>query len=419
MMNMQYIKGFEDKKYGLLGEHLSHSFSPQIHSAMADYPYTLCEVERENLKEWVSTNDLCGYNVTIPYKQEIMQYLDNITDAAKAIGAVNTVWRNPDGTLTGDNTDYYGFEYMLNALGVSLCGKKALVLGSGGASKTVQAVLAHHGAQVIVFDLEGATPYSQLPLHPDACAIVNATPVGMYPNTGKSLVDLSQFTNCEAVLDVVYNPAMTAMLLQAKKLSIPCINGLSMLVAQAKRACELFTSQSLDDTVIESIRRSIAQQTENVVLVGMPGCGKSTVGKLVAQMLCRDFVDADDEIKVATGKSPSEIITNEGEEAFRKAETQVLSDICKESSKVIATGGGAVTIPCNKDILMQNGAVIFIERDTKLLAKDDRPLSKNLDELYKKRYPLYKDFSVISVDGNADAQTVAQRVVDAFCEVVK
>ncbi len=416
---MDYIKGFSQKAFGLLGEHLSHSFSPQIHKMLGDYPYTLCEVERESLGDWVQSNNLCGYNVTIPYKQEIMKYCTELSAQAKLIGAVNTVVRRADGTLFGDNTDYYGFSYMLRLLCVDICGKKALVLGSGGASKTVQAVLSERGAQVVVVSRDGEDNYDNIAKHSDAVLIVNATPVGMYPKTGVSPVELECFPECKGVCDVIYNPARTALLLQAEKLGVPFENGLSMLVAQAKRAAEIFTNSTLCDSVIEKIRASVAAETLNVVLVGMPGCGKSTVGRLVAEVLGRPFRDADEEIKNFTGKSPSEIIKEEGEAEFRKVETQVLSILCKESGYVIATGGGAVTIAENRDVLRQNGIVVFIERDTEILSTDDRPLSVNLPALYEKRLPMYKSFAHVCVDGNDSAQAVAQRVADAFAKEIE
>ncbi len=418
MIMMDYIKGFSDKKYGLLGEHLSHSFSPQIHSLLVDYPYELYEVAREGLGEWAQSNGLAGFNVTIPYKQDIMQYCAEISPQAQIIGAVNTVVRRPDGTLYGDNTDYYGFMYMLSTLNVDIKGKKAVILGGGGASKTVQAVLREKGADFVVVDLNLENNYSNLHLHYDASLIVNATPVGMYPKTGVSLVDLKDFPKCEGVCDVIYNPAHTALLLQAEKLGIPCVNGLSMLVAQAKKACEIFTDRVIADEVIEKIRASVAKETINVILVGMPGCGKSTVGKLVAESLHRPFYDADEEIFNATGRTPSEIITEDGERAFRLVETEVLTSLCKESGTVIATGGGAVTIPENKDIIRQNSAVIFLERDIAILPKDGRPLSTDLKAMYEKRMPMYLEFSHKTVDGNADAKVVADRVLRAFTEVV-
>lgn len=416
---MKKLTGYKDRKYALLGEHLAHSFSPQIHSLLADYHYALCEVERDDLAAWVRENDLSGYNVTIPYKKEIMQYCNELSIGAQSIGAVNTVVRRADGTLFGDNTDYYGFAYMLSKFNTEIKGKKVVVLGSGGASGTVQAVLSAQGAQVVVVSRNGEDNYENIEKHKDATLVVNATPVGMYPHNLQSPVDLRAFENLSGVCDVIYNPAKTALLLQAEKLGIPCENGLSMLVAQAKRAAEIFTSSEIEDSCVEEIRREIAWSTLNLVLVGMPGCGKSTVGRLVAEKLSRKFADADEEIKITTGKAPCEIINNEGEQVFRNVETQVLKNLCKESSVVIATGGGAVTVEENRDVLRQNSVVVFVERDTELLATDDRPLSVNLPKLYKKRLPMYKDFAHISVDGNGDAQTVAQRILTAFSEALK
>ncbi len=415
---MDYIKGFSDRKYGLLGEHLSHSFSPQIHSSMADYPYALYEVERENLGSWVKSCGLSGYNVTIPYKQEIMKYCDTLSPAAQKIGAVNTVKVLSDGSLLGDNTDYHGFRYMVEALNLDLKDKKAIVLGNGGASKTVQVVLSEEGAEVVVFDVAGENPYSDLGLHTDAVLIVNATPVGMYPNTGVSLADLSMFTECKGVLDLIYNPAHTALLQQAGHLGIPCMNGLPMLVAQAKRACEIFTDTTLSDSVIERIRRDVSAQTENLILVGMPGCGKTTIGTLLAQRLERKFVDADEEILSSTGRSPSQIIKEDGEAAFRLVESQVLRDICKQSGLIIATGGGAVTIRDNYDVIRQNGKVIFLQRNIDTLATEDRPLSVNLPQLYETRLPMYREFAHAEVDGNGTPDEVSERVYRAFSEVI-
>ena len=416
---MEYIKGFSKKKFGLLGEHLGHSFSPSIHKELADYPYALYEVAKENLGEWVVANDLAGYNVTIPYKQAVMQYLQELSPCAESIGAVNTVVRREDGTLFGDNTDYYGFLYMLSKLCVDVKGKKAVVLGSGGASKTVQAVLRKQGAQVVVVSRKGEDNYDNINKHKDAYLVVNATPVGMYPDCNAFPVDLSVFEDLHGVCDLIYNPSKTNLLMQAEKLGIPCVNGLPMLVAQAKRAAEIFTASELCDSVTEKIRRHVEAKTKNIVLVGMPGCGKSTSGRLVAEALGRKFMDSDEEIEKSTGESPSEIIKSKGEAIFRETESQVLEGICKQSALVIATGGGAVTIPHNKDILRQNAVVVFIDRDINSLATDDRPLSVNLPALYEKRLPMYEDFADIKVDGNADAQVVADRILTAFSEVIE
>lgn len=415
---MKKLTGYKDKKFGLLGEHLSHSFSPEIHSFLADYDYRLYEVEKDSLGDWVRNNDLRGYNVTIPYKQEIMQYCDELSDRAKIIGAVNTVVKRADGTLYGDNTDYFGFSYMLQKLSLDIKGKKAVVLGSGGASKTVQTVLCELGAQVVVVSRSGKDNYSNIEKHKDASLIVNATPVGMYPDCPHMVVDLSVFENLQGVCDVIYNPSKTALLLQAQEMGIPFVNGLPMLVAQAKAAAEIFLSTEIDDSFIENIEKKIASQTLNIVLVGMPGCGKSTVGRIVAEKLSRKFVDTDEEIKLFTGKSPSDIIKAEGEDAFRKIEKLEIWKLSKESGFVIATGGGAVTVEGNRRLLHQNSVVVFIERDLSLLSTEDRPLSVNLSNLYEVRLPMYENFAHIKVDGNADAQTVSDRVILAFAEVL-
>lgn len=417
-MASEYIKGFGELRCGLLGEKLSHSFSPQIHKRLADYSYVLCEVESNKLGDWVKRAELIAYNVTIPYKQEIMKYLSELSPAAEKIGAVNTVIRRTDGTLYGDNTDYYGFSYMLDSLRIDLMGKKALVLGSGGASKTVVTVLCERGAEVVVVSRGGENNYSNIEKHSDAVLVVNATPVGMYPNVEAELIDLSVFRELRGVLDLIYNPAHTKLLLQAETMGIPSLCGLSMLVAQAKRACELFTSSEISDTAIENVCSEIEFETQNVVLVGMPGCGKSSVGRAVADTLGRPFVDCDEEIKRRTGRSPSEIITEDSQERFRQIETDVLRDLCKMSGYVIATGGGAVTREVNRDVIRCNGKVIFLERDISKLARDDRPLSVDLPKLYEKRLPLYISFSDAQVDGNTDVKTASDRVIKAFSEIV-
>lgn len=415
-MSNSILKGFESRKFGLLGEKLSHSFSPQIHSLLADYPYRLFEVSQDELGIFMKDNDLAGFNVTIPYKEKVMKYLDSISQRALSIGAVNTVVKREDGTLFGDNTDYDGFLYMLSQLGVDIKGRKALVLGSGGASKTCCAVLREQGAEVVVISRSGEDNYQNISKHNDAYLIVNTTPVGMYPDTEKSPVSLDAFDELRGVCDLIYNPLKTRLLLQAQERGIPCVNGLSMLVSQAKRAAEIFTNMEIGDTVIEDITRRITDEKENIVLIGMPGCGKSTVGKILSKMLSKTFVDTDEEIQKITGSTPAEIITMQGETEFRKIETEILSKIMKESSLVVATGGGVVTQPCNKNILRQNGRVIFIERDIEKLATDGRPLSVNLCALYEVREALYRGFADVSIDGNYDAESVAKSIKEYLSE---
>ncbi|MBR2724276.1 MAG: shikimate kinase [Ruminococcus sp.] len=411
---MKNVVGFENKKYGLLGEHLPHSFSPLIHSYFAHYPYELYEVQRDKLEKWVKNNDLAGYNVTIPYKAEIMKYCDELSDTAKKIGAVNTVLKRADGTLFGDNTDYFGFSCMIAKLGIDLRGKKAVVLGSGGASKTVQTVLSEQGAKVVVISRQGDDNYDNIQKHKDAVLIVNATPVGMYPDCPKSPVDLKVFESLQAVCDLIYNPAKTALLMQAESMGIKTSNGLLMLVAQAKRAVEIFRSVEINDGLIDNFTAKIADRVLNIVLIGMPGCGKSTVGKILSEITGRAFADSDEEIYKKTGKTPAQIIENFGVEEFRSIETEVLKELSKESGRILATGGGAVTVSENYPLLVQNSKIVFIERDLSLLATEGRPLSQNLSKLYEERLPLYKAFADVVVDGNRDARAVAEDIIEVF-----
>ncbi len=410
-MAKEYINGFSQKKFGLLGEKLAHSFSPEIHSVLADYPYSLYEIERENLDEFMKGNVLSGFNVTIPYKQEIMKYCQDISPRAQRIGAVNTVVNREKGIYFGDNTDYDGFSYMLSELAVDVKGKKTVVLGSGGASKTVQTVLMELGAEVIVVSRNGENNYGNLDRHKNAVLLVNATPVGMYPNVDSSPVNLSIFENLQGVCDLVYNPLRTTLLLEAEKRGIKTINGLSMLVSQAKRACEIFTDERLSDDVIKNITQKMTEDTENIVLIGMPGCGKSSVGKYISEKLDRNFVDTDEEILKHTQMFPSEIIKCDGEAEFRKIETEILKNVAKEKGRVIATGGGIVTQEPNKNILNRNSKVIYIEREISLLATDDRPLSKNLEKLFEVREPLYRSFADYIVDGSGSVEEVGERIL--------
>ena len=386
---------------GLLGRKLGHSYSPQIHAYLAEYSYQLFEKEPEDVEGFLKSGTFAGINVTVPYKKDVIPYLDELTDRAKKVGAVNTVvCRN--GKLIGHNTDYFGFETMVKASGLAIAGKKCLVLGSGGASNTVVAVLKELDANVVIISRNGENNYSNLHLHKDAALIVNTTPVGMYPNVGVSPVDLDGFPALEGVLDVIYNPAKTQLLLDAEKRGIPAINGLLMLVAQAKEASEWFSNTKIDDEKIEMIHKVLRTQMENIVLVGMPGCGKSTIGKLVAEKTGKTFVDADAEIVKKAGMSIPEIFAKSGEEGFRKIETEVLMELGKQSSLVIATGGGCLTRQENYDLLHQNGRIFWIKREISQLPTDGRPLSQAtaLEEMYRIRQPLYHRFADYCVNND-------------------
>ena len=386
---------------GLLGRKLSHSYSPQIHAQLGDYSYNLFEVEPEDLESFLKKKDFDGLNVTVPYKKAVIPYLDALSPVAEKLGAVNTIVRR-DGRLIGHNTDYFGFQTMVRSSGLSLTGKKVLVLGSGGASNVAVAALQEFGAQVTVISRNGENNYRNLHLHRDAAVIVNTTPVGMYPNTEETPMDLSAFPCLEGVLDVIYNPARTSLLLDAQQRGLTAVNGLLMLVAQAKEASEWFSGSSIDDTVIHVIHKKLRQHMENIVLVGMPGCGKSTVGKLIAEQLGKTFVDADEALISAAGCSIPEIFRRDGEAVFRDLETQVLSNLGKQSGLVIATGGGCVTRKNNLPLLRQNGRIFWLQREIRNLPTDGRPLSQSgrLTEMYHTRKPLYEAFADYSIDNN-------------------
>ena len=404
---------------GLLGRKLGHSYSPQIHNLLGDYSYVLFEKEPEELENFLKNGDFSGLNVTIPYKKEVIPYLSELSPTAKKMGCVNTVLRRSDGTLYGHNTDYFGFTSLVRHAGLSVSGKKVLVLGSGGASNTAAAALKDLGASPVVISRTGENNYGNLHLLRDAAAIVNATPVGMYPNTGVSPIDLGLFPHLEGVLDVIYNPARTQLLLDAEKLGVPRENGLWMLVAQAKEAAEVFTGGKISDEVIEKIYRELSHQMKNIVLIGMPGCGKSTIGTLLAEKLGRTLADADEKIISLAGKSIPDIFAQDGEPTFRDWETKALTELGKQSGLVIATGGGCVTQKRNYPLLHQNGYLVWLERDCSVLPTDGRPLSQanDLGKMYAARKPLYEAFADIRVENAGTPAETVQKILDALEEL--
>ena len=389
-------------KTGLLGRRLSHSYSPQIHAYLGDYSYDLFEREPEDVEKFLKEGDFSATNVTIPYKKTVMPYC-KLTETAKYMGSVNTIVRQPDGTLLGHNTDYFGFTSMVHKSGLDVKGKKCLVLGSGGASVTAVKVLQEMDAHVVVISRSGEDNYGNLHRHADAAVICNCTPVGMYPNNGVSPVDLDTFPHLEGVLDMIYNPARTKLLMDAADRGLVAENGLWMLVAQAKEAAEWFLNQKLPDSLIREVYSKMRQEMENIILIGMPGCGKSTVGRLLAQHLGKTFVDADNELEKAYGVDIPSIFAVEGEAGFREKETTVLAQLGKKSGLVIATGGGSVTREENYPLLHQNGILFWLTRDLNKLPSDGRPLSQmtRLEDMYRIRRPLYEAFAdhIIGNDG--------------------
>lgn len=404
----------EDLEFGLLGEHLGHSFSPAIHRQLGDYDYRLVELPPERLEPFLRGGRFRGLNVTIPYKKAVLPLCQALSPAARRIGSVNTVVRRPDGTLYGDNTDYDGFLYLLRSAGAEAEGKKVLVLGTGGASLAVHAVLEDLNAREIVsISRSGPDNYQNLERHRDADLIVNATPVGMYPNTGISPVDLDQFPACQGVFDLIYNPARTQFLLDGASRGMLWANGLGMLVAQAKAAAERFLDRPIPDQRVAEITARMERQTLNLLLIGMPGCGKSTVGRILAQRLGRPLEDVDLEIAREAGCSIPEIFDREGESGFRAREHAALCRLSRESGRVIACGGGIVTRRENWDPIRQNSTVIYLRRDLALLPTAGRPVSQanSLESLYQQRAPLYHRLADLTVDNGGAPEDAAEEII--------
>ena len=406
-------------KFGLLGEKLGHSVSPQIHAELGDYEYRLYEKAPHEVEGFLLNREFDGLNVTIPYKQAVMPFCAELSETALLVGSVNTIIRRADGSLFGDNTDFYGIGYLLDKAGVKAADRKAVVLGSGGSSLAVQAALRARGAaEVVVISRNGEDNYDNISKHKDALYLINTTPVGMYPNTGISpIADFGVFENLRAVVDIVANPAITELMFQAVERGIAAYGGLTMLVAQAKRATELFVGTEISDEKIDEIVGKIEWQTKNIVLIGMPGCGKSTIGKKLARLMGHEFLDCDELIVGAAGKPISKIFAQDGETAFRALESQVLQDVCKQSGLVIATGGGAVMREENRRAMRQNGTVVFIDRNVSELDVEGRPLSQRdgIEALAKVRLPIYKKLADLVVV-NVGVEETVEKIYRLFKE---
>ena len=420
-------------KYGLIGEHLGHSFSKQIQTRIAeienvkDYDYQLVELDKEEFKEFMEKKDFKGINVTIPYKKDVIPYLDEMDESAKAIGAVNTII-NVDGKLKGYNTDFGGFLYMVKAHNVHMEGKKVLIIGNGGACAAVKAVCKHENAKDIVIVSRsanrGAISYDEMyTSHLDADIVVNTSPVGMFPNIVNAPIDVSWFHKLECVLDVVYNPILTRLCFEAQEADIKRVIGLEMLIAQAKYAFEIFENMSFDDSIIDEIKKEMLKDRCNIVLIGMPSAGKTTIGKMLEEKLGKEFFDLDDMIIVKAGKSIPEIFQESGETGFRAIETEVAIEASKMNNKIIATGGGVVKHKVNMDFLRLNGITIFIDRDIdKLISSDpNRPLSSSkqaLQQMYKERYPLYQKYAAYIAVNNANIDETVDDIVNAYHSIL-
>ncbi|MCR4594039.1 MAG: shikimate kinase [Clostridiales bacterium] len=400
-------------KAGLIGDNIRYSFSPGIHSLLGDYSYELWEITPGELDAFMTKRKFDALNVTIPYKKSVIPYLNGISDEAERIGAVNTII-NKDGKLYGYNTDYKGFSDMLDINGIEIKVKKVLVLGNGGAAATVKTVLSDRGAsEIITVSRSGPDNYTNLERHTDASVIVNTTPLGKFPDTDSCpLESLGMFSKLEAVADLTYNPYRTRLLIMAEEKGCKTAGGLIMLISQAIAAKKLFLNEKASGSTAHRAKEIENRFFRNVILIGMPGCGKSSAGKILAEKLGRQFIDTDAEIEKETGRSPADIIENDGEKRFRENENEALSKNCFGYAKVIATGGGSVTTQKGRDIIRQGGKVVFIDRSPELLDRSDRPLSRgSLQDLYESRIGFYRKTADCTVDGNCSLNELAERII--------
>ncbi len=403
--------------YGLLGKTLRHSYSKIIHERMADYTYDLYETPEEGLEALIRRPDMGGFNVTIPYKQTVIPFCDELTPAARAIGSVNTLYHDAAGRLIGDNTDYFGFSYLARRAGISFAGRRVLIFGSGGTSLTARRVAADEGArEVVIVSRSGADNYGNLDRHADAEILINTTPVGMYPKNEGELVEIARFPKCCGVLDVVYNPLKTNLILAAEDAGLPASGGLPMLVAQAAPAVERFSGRFVGEDVIERTLADLTREVCNVVLVGMPGCGKSTIGQLLAERTGRPFYDTDRMVEAQAGCRIPEIFADQGEKAFRDLEAQAVAQVARERGGVIATGGGVLLREENRRALRQNSRIVYLERDLHVLPADGRPISqtRNLEDLYRERLPLYQNTSDVTVKNDAAPEEIVARILEVL-----
>lgn len=414
-------------RYGLIGEKLGHSFSKDIHERIADYTFDLIPLSKEEFKTFMEKKEFTALNVTIPYKKDVIPYLDEMDEHAKAIGAVNTIV-NRDGKLKGYNTDFTGFLYMVKKHNVHMEGKKVLIIGNGGASAAIQAVVQHESAgSMVIVDVvpgNGAISYDEMfSSHLDAEIIINTSPIGMYPRIGNAPIDISMFHKCEAVLDVIYNPILTRLCFEAQEMDIKRVNGLEMLIAQAKQSVEFFLDKSIDDQIIDDIYQDMLRERCNIVLIGMPSAGKTTIGKMLENRMQKEFIDLDDIIIEKAGKSIPEIFEESGEAGFRAIETEAAIEVSKLNNKIIATGGGTIKHKVNMDYLRQNGITIFIDRDVdKLISSDpNRPLSKSTDALEKmhaERLPLYQKYATYVAVNNSDIESTVTEIEEAYRSIL-
>ncbi len=388
-------------QYGLIGRKLSHSFSPKIHKMIGGYDYGLIEVEPENLKKFFQEGNFEGINVTIPYKKEVMKHCGELSDISRATNSVNCIVRKSDGSYYGTNTDYFGFITLVKSAGIEVQGRKCLILGTGGVSGTVKKALEDMGAgEIVLISRSGNDNYRNIAKHYNGEIIVNTTPVGMYPRNEQTLLGLDAFANLRGVVDLIYNPLKTRLILEAEKRGIKAVGGLMMLVAQAAEAREIFTGCKVDDTTVFRVYKELRQELENIVIIGMPGSGKTTIGRVIGRKLGKHFVDVDRAIKKETGRDPKTIIREDGIDGFRNIETEVLGHVAKKVGRVLSTGGGVVEREENLQLLRQNSRILYLKRDLTELTTKGRPISQQigLEELFERRRDLYESWSDYQVD---------------------
>lgn len=403
------------RPYGVLGRSLAHSYTPAIYRMLADMEYVRFEREPDEVERFIHSDEWEGVNVTIPYKRTVVPFMDELSDTARRLGNVNTIVRLPDGRLHGDNTDYYGFKFLLDALECPVAGAQVLVFGGmGGAGSTCMTVLRDMGAQPVAISRQGAVTYEDLHRYADARLIVNATPVGMYPACPASVYSLDRFPSLTALVDIVYNPARTGLIIQAEERGIPHIGGLMMLVAQAAAAVRAYTGEEISRTRIQEVTQTLEAQTLNIALIGMPGAGKTKVGRALAALLHRTHVDLDDAFEAHVGMACNPYIRTRGEEAFRAAETEVLADVAKQSGLVISCGGGIVTRDENYPLLHQNSRIVMLDRPLDELSSTGRPISQRdgIEALARTRLPRYRVWADLVITSRESADATAHALLD-------
>ncbi len=404
--------GADEPVFGLLGRRLGHSWSPRIHSLLGSSPYGLFEREPDEVEGFLREGPWRGINVTIPYKREALALADEASDTCRRVGAANTLIRRDDGSIYADNTDVRGFRWLLERFCARafdaepeavLAGREALVLGSGGASVALRAVLEAAGMSVAIISRRGPEGYDTLlERHGDAALVVNATPVGMYPACPASPLAetvLAGLSGLRGVIDIIYNPARTGLILRAERLGLPVAGGLAMLVGQAFASSELFQGKGLSEDLLELTLGTLERETRDIFFIGMPGCGKTGCARRLAHLVGRPFVDLDDAFTVECGISPADYIVEHGEAAFRKVETERLAETAKGTGLVVACGGGVVERPENLDLLRENGYVVFLERPLEELARDGRPITAahGVEALAARRMGWYREWADLEI----------------------